>query len=451
MVDGINDNVSGQRHIVAADGDGGDVLDSVRSSSPLSAFQVAVVVDVIYDPSLLTEKDKASLKESVANPEMVDRMSRKSILARIISRNADHADNRPQIFLPGIPHDHMPLKVTEQCFVFFTDPVRSQRYGFWLWRCPEPLDVEDVNFAHGDRRQDQNSKRTTAERAQGNDPDPPGFSNGSGDVDGFTLQGERDYDDILDKAKATAAHVNEPVPRFSPRPGDRVLQGSNNARIVLGMDRTGAATDAPRAFSGTIDMVVGVGSEPTDENAPKIVANSRGDNEVDKTPSKRSDTDNPQEGDPNYDTDKSRVYASMSTDADKLFKIDIDGVINVPGNNAAIVFKSDQLRNVARDDYKLVAGDSALVMNSSGVKLITPNGTIHLGSALAASPVVKGDELIKAFTSFTSTVAGAGASHAGAQPPTPIANGAYLVAITSATAALAGTIANWLSTTSFTD
>jgi hypothetical protein len=75
---------------------------------------------------------------------------------------------------------------------------------------------------------------------------------------------------------------------------------------------------------------------------------------------------------------------------------------------------------------------------------------IALG-AVAASPLVKGTELASAFTTYTATVAAAGATHAAAQPPNPISNAAYLVAITTATAVLASSIANWLSLKSFTE
>jgi len=80
---------------------------------------------------------------------------------------------------------------------------------------------------------------------------------------------------------------------------------------------------------------------------------------------------------------------------------------------------------------------------------------IALG-ALATSlpvgaPLVRGTELAAAFTTYTATVATAGATHAAALPPNPVTNAAYLVAITTATATLAGTIASWLSVKTFTE
>ena len=401
--DGINDNFNAQRAVNLQSSDSGDVSDIVRSATPMPFFQVAVVVDVFTDPTMLTKEDRDALigdpeNPGVANPEMVNRMSRGSILARIISRNIDHQDNRPMIFLPAWSHDHHPLKPSEQVFIFFPDPYRSQRYGYWFGRVPEIAQVEDLNFTHGDRRYDQNVIRTTAERAAGPDQEPPGFPNGNGNIDSYTLQEKDDYETIVNEAKAKELVTKEPVPRFSPRPGDRVLQGSNNARIVLGQDRTGPATEPPRPFSGTIDLVAGVGADvPEDDatpegSAPLTITNARGERETNKNPGKKNLKDNESEGDPDFENDKSRAYISMNANVDDDFDIEIKLVPKTEGEKPAIVLKTDQLRFLAREDLKIRVGGedgSALVFKADGNIIVLPSdsGLIKLGGEDATKAI----------------------------------------------------------------
>lgn len=70
---------------------------------------------------------------------------------------------------------------------------------------------------------------------------------------------------------------------------------------------------------------------------------------------------------------------------------------------------------------------------------------IRLGLA-ATSFALKGTEVAAAFTTYTATVASAFATWGSVVPPTPISNGAFIAAVGTATATLAGSIAGWLST-----
>ena len=53
------------------------------------------------------------------------------------------------------------------------------------------------------------------------------------------------YDLIYHRANSGPEVSYEPVPRINKRPGDLVLQGSNNASIVLGTERAWTTTDRP--------------------------------------------------------------------------------------------------------------------------------------------------------------------------------------------------------------
>jgi len=79
-----------------------------------------------------------------------------------------------------------------------------------------------------------------------------------------------------------------------------------------------------------------------------------------------------------------------------------------------------------------------------------PVAGVKLGRS-AASPLVKGDQLVAAFNTYTAAIAAAGSTWAGIVPPTPISNGAYIAAVTAATAALQASIGNWISTKALTE
>jgi hypothetical protein len=315
-------------------------LRAVRTQGSLPIFQIAVTVDIIYDPTLLSQDDLNNLANSVANPRAVSTMPRNSIVARVISNANDLGDPRPRIIYPfWQSHFGLPLKAGEQVFITYPDPhVDGHEQGYWVTRVPEPATVEDLNFTHGDRRYDQGlnpDNQSTSERANGNnDPPPPNFPNGAGTPETLSLHlsgsTNRPYEAIFTSSLSNKQVTYEAVPRYSKRPGEFVLQGSNNARIVFGEDRTGPATKVSESNqvsdksgkAGAIDIVVGVGGvrhlpngkddDPlqTDPNkrptAPHVVENTRHYKEVDKTPFLRQKHDNQKEGDPDFKRDLGR-------------------------------------------------------------------------------------------------------------------------------------------------
>ena len=84
-------------------------------------------------------------------------------------------------------------------------------------------------------------------------------------ADGRTLDEDEAYENIVQSSRSyTQGFKGEPVPRFSKRSPDFVLQGSNNTLISLGTDRSSAEgtsiSDSDKnEFSGTIDIVAGRG------------------------------------------------------------------------------------------------------------------------------------------------------------------------------------------------
>tara|TARA_Y100000590_G_scaffold378922_1_gene446236 strand:+ start:143 stop:1471 length:1329 start_codon:yes stop_codon:yes gene_type:complete len=285
---------------------------------------------------------------------------------------------------------------------------------YWLCRIPGSSHVDDLNFTHLDREWVQtgrtpSSRRATIEDEEGETYDEtdtvPGFLNGGGAIDLMSLPGTVDaYEEIHEQAIANQSITFESVPRFTKRPGDFVIQGSNNTLICLGEDRGWTAetvadsTDAQwsesstsadadgrwgddgpptdeneRSYAGTIDIVAGRGrssafpdgADGTEFTSQRVIENARGYQETDKSPVEAASTeeaenrlDNPSEGDPDLMHDASRIYVSMKTNGDANFGISSEtGSMVAPYGEhtiddiedaAFIVAKSDEVRIIAR-------------------------------------------------------------------------------------------------------
>ena len=439
-------------------------LSSLRSAAPPTApFSRGVVVEYIGDVSRITPAGIESLSEYLSGgTESLNNAPRNSVIVTIVAGEGSAA-NRNIVCYPFFPpHMALPVKPGEQVWIMMETP--SANYGYWICRVTEINAVDDVNYTHSDRRFDLYlDKVTTDELANivGDDageearpfdglkdpekvPGPPGFFNGPVDDDESagtlpTLPGRNSFDDIVDSSFAYKSFVPEPVPRYTKRPGDLVIQGSNNALICLGQDRgwnaltrpdqilgsnaytdvdsEGTPTQQIEEFCGTIDIVSGRGRffentlpDPDSTNIPdtqpRVIANTRGNLEVDKNPaayindSARRDIelnrlDRPQEGDPDFLTDASRIYVSMKTNGDVNFNIAADviypafeGEIVDVADSPFIVMKSDEIRIIARKETERgtinggirIIKEGALNDDAASVYLL-PSGIVQISGA----------------------------------------------------------------------
>lgn len=392
----INTNISrvlvgGQRNETLAQ----QSRSTLQSGNPPTLIR-AVVVDVIFDPSEITDELLNSLRDSVANPEFLDNMPANSIIARIVSNSQDNIALLPSVFYPLFQsHLMLPLQAGEHVWVMFEDfQKEGTSLGRWLTRIHENQAVEDPNFTHSDRRLNfslnQNFQRTSQQRQDRESANTtPSFPNGGGTADSFTLQQNGNinpYQEIYDNSAASKEHTYEVVPKWTKRPQEFVVQGMNNSLIVLGQDRTGPAKKETNSrdkkdYSGTVDIVCGRGryrARPEDtavpenkKTSPHVVENSRRKLENDKTPFQRRKTKNKSEGNPDAKTDAARVLVTMSSEVDSNFRLvnssDPNAGINYPQNslkplqqpsspNASVVgtsyvlAKADHIRVIARKE-----------------------------------------------------------------------------------------------------
>jgi len=309
--------------------------------------------------------------------------------------------------------------------------------------------VEDVNYSHLDRDifsltapADTKEKGQQAEGEEGlwipwsNDGDDK--NSRSLDYDEEDPNSKLETYETIKAASMTQNYRVEVVPRFKKRPGDTVIQGSNNTLICLGEDRGWVREDTeifaadgsiptnafsePSDYSGTIDIVAGrsvdqaaqsgitnssaAGTPDPERTNARVVENKEGNQEVDKNPTRNQINPHHTEGDPCFWKDKSRVYISMATDADKRFSIvqppssgdfgaatvfDGEQGTTVEGD-ATVAIKSDHVRIIARNDpdgfYKEGINGSVLIIKegdpvSDGDHcsiLLAPDGAVHISA-----------------------------------------------------------------------
>jgi hypothetical protein len=274
-----------------------------------------------------------------------------SISARLVTSGQDLGTPSLFVFYPLFSsHLQLPAKPGEQVVILFEDYSRTGgSVGYWITRPMAARQIEDVNYTHADRIFDPYNHPRSIPRSlvSALTASAPTFPNGGGTPESFSLQpsgSTNPYDAILNGSRAAKQFTFEPVPRFKKRPGDFLLQGSNNALILLGADRTGPPTrntgsQSPEVLqhAGVVDIVTGIGSIrklPTDHRAdpneysptsPRVIENVRGQKEVYKTPYKSQKVDNPKEGDTDFIRDLSRLYLAMKTKGDLNFGTQIEG------------------------------------------------------------------------------------------------------------------------------
>lgn len=352
-------------------------------NTPFSAGNSGVDPKIGLLSDLSSESEKALL---MAPPN--------SIVGVVVTPGFEY-DSTPKIFYPMFPpHLSFPVKPGETVWVVnpgrkdeFSTPFGSKKTaqesavsgeltnaGFWICRIPSPAYADDLNFTHDDRSRSYYYRDSQEPNVNLSDF-PPDFSNGPySDGRSPTLyDSSYDFSNIRAKSLSNNLTSRESVPRFTKRPGDLVIQGSNNTLISLGEDRPrseqgsntqyrGKEKAGPRVNpkEGTIDIVAGRGFSPEGSaNNQTAVKNTLGQDETEKRTWAR-DTAKKRivkvtEGDPDLIHDLSRIYVSMKTDGDKNFGFDNASLLPDPGNaldpvdgKPYVVLKSNEIRILAR-------------------------------------------------------------------------------------------------------
>ena len=172
----------------------------------------------------------------------------------------------------------------------------------------------------------------------------------------------------------------EPVPSFIKRPSEHVIEGANNAAIVLGRDRPGevGSGHSKETGAGAIDLVAGRMSSNVQTSLLSDRTNSRELVHVD----------------PNMALDASRIYISQKTDIDTNFNLDGDR-LGSSMSRAGIGIKSDAVRIMAREGVKIVTKIDTHNSQGGGIISVPPIELIAGNDASNQQPAVKGASLNK--------------------------------------------------------
>lgn len=353
------------------------------------SFIRMIVIDVISDPNsdLIDEVKKQNWHEiKVTNMNLVDVLPRNTIVAKRVGEEGD-----PMFVFPFFPsHLAMPCKPGEAVWVMRENPeAQNFDIAYWFCRIVEPHTSDDVNHAHpgraidpsfspGSKERLENEKQGTAESGENvwnelrNSPVIKIGDRRESQSENLILRGEAEdvFEKLVTATNASKLTTYEAVPRFRKRPGDVVLEGSNNALIVLGTDRPGPIEieDKKKSVeSGTIDIVAGRGQ--TEETLGKVssttsIKDSKGKKkgkEIKKELNKSIEVLKKTEGDPDLKNDRSRIYVTQKSNVDKNFgleeynsssdlKFEID---TAEIGDSGVVIKSDKIRVIGRKDLQI--------------------------------------------------------------------------------------------------
>lgn len=394
------------------------VINSQVAGSP-PIFQRAAVEEVIYNPKDLTVEDRDRIKRLVVNPEEVDQAPANSVVATAISDGVSDSTPTKVLIAPFFQsHFMLPVQVGEQVTVVFDD---FQKYGWkgakWLTRTPEGLPVEDPNFTHNDRRFNQEyfeARRVSESLDRSSSSYTPYFPNG-GDESNTTTLPQNDttnpYDTIYQLSRSgSLQHAYEVVPRWTKRPQEFVIQGMNNSLIMLGRDRVGYVTSSAveqKSYAGAIDIVAGRSRyilDPSDRSIPPaqashkgtspfVVTNSRGLQEVDKTPRLNGRVEQLKEGDPDFVHDAARIYVSMKTLGDTNFKTakTTQGAVNDALKPEGINYSPNGLYPIQFASSSTNVGSSYIVNKADHIRLIARRSVPNedsLGDVISGSVLI---------------------------------------------------------------
>ena len=168
--------------------------------------------------------------------------------------------------------------------------------------------------------------------------------------------------------------LNEGVPTLITTNSEKVIDGSNNASIVLGRDRPSTRLSgyggAGYTQAGSIDIVVGRWGF----RARSFIEGQRA------------------WVNPSFDNDAARIYISQKTDIDRNFKIAGAAQTTDSDGKSAIALKADGIRIIAREGIKLVTRTD--IQNSQGGTVEGVEGISLMagGDDSAMEPMVKGTQ-----------------------------------------------------------
>lgn len=353
-----------------------DPNDQPAPFSP-QAFVRMIVLDVISDPNFsITKENKKEEYEGigVSNMFYYADLPRNTIVVKSAKKQG-----LPMFAFPFFPsHIALPCKVGESVWVFIENDK-----AFWFCKITESRLADDVNHTHCGNSFEISHDMSTTELI---DADKNGTSETGENIwhelrNGYVsvtagervtvpetviLTGEAEdvFEKLVTETDASQLTSYESVPRFSKRPGDVALEGTNNTLIVLGSDRKDELKKTSfDGSSGMIDIVAGRGQTKktygTAADTTRIVAGKKKGEKIKSELNKSPSVLEADEGNPDFKNDRSRIIVSQRTSVDKNFELESynNGKFDISDSSdgdAAIVIKTDKIRLIARADVEII-------------------------------------------------------------------------------------------------
>lgn len=383
-----------------------------RKNEAEEPIRRALVTDVITNPEVLykaIEDDPEYLDNknlSEAGRKVALQAPRNSLFIKLLD---DRVTSTVHIAIPFFSsHVMFPVSPGEQVWV-----IIMEDHIYWMSRIPGVGSVEDVNYSHKDREfitpapYNPNAKEKQDSETGGNSFVPIN-NDGAGGEYGETKNVAPGFEPMaIQEGVTLQKQTYEPVPRWTPRVGDLVLQGSNNTLISLGTDRGWNKSDEDFSASnadgeieadrGTIDIVVGrsyleesptetteggTGSDPN-RTKPRLAQTRDGGIEVDKISRLNDQPPNPAEGDPDFYFDASRLYVSTKSAIDEKLALKDEYREPFEGEytdveNSAIAIKTNEIRIIGREDGSIRILKEKGENGKSASIVLMADGTIHI-------------------------------------------------------------------------
>ena len=315
-------------------------------------FKEIIVVDYFNNPIADIENNTTKIDEYISRGIDID-VLKICPPGTVIGYPVGELRYSLSIYLPFFSHMSFSLSPGEHAWV--VEPKNNNRlFSYWMTRKIGFAESEDINY-------------TVEERGAITSDVIQTFSKCFPEI-----RPNIDMSPIRKDAIARKEFKGEPVPRFTTPSHATSMQGSNNTLVLL--------THNNEIKSGHVDIIACRGQDSLSKPLT-IVTNNDDYDEIDKGPYNGS-TRSVTEGNTSA-SDLSRIIASMKFDPDSYFSIDI--VPEVGGAGPAVVLKSDQVRIVAKKDFKIQVGEgenaSGIIIKSSGDIIILPSalGIVKIG------------------------------------------------------------------------
>ncbi len=383
-------------------------------------FKRAKVIEIISHPYVLNDNiinlllnDNDKKISNKKNKLLLKDLPRNSIVAQLVNNNSR---------IVAIPffssHLSFPLKQGETVWIFQEDNADGENEKrieyFWLSRVHGMNFYEDTNYTHDERKYLRRyEEKISLDLSTELDMLENGFSEkvsiaqfNSGEIyntQSGNISGNKGKLNIkVTPLNISGKHILEDVPRYTKRPGDLVIQGSNNTLIKLGLNeghnsdfslfesKTPFAYKDNKKYSGAIDIVAGRAAISKEyltnkknttyhlnkqdflenklittkafRNGMNVIYNEKNqlENTKDTNYYLENDFENNAEGETDFLTDISRMYISEYCQGDRLINLkNVFTVTNdlstkkipaaISSEKGFIIAKSDEIRIVARE------------------------------------------------------------------------------------------------------